>query len=95
MAEYIERDVVLEIISRYEQASIRLKGEPIAGAACIAVEVEDIPAADVRPVVKARWIPTGETAEVYGDVYKCSACGCCDIDEMDFCPNCGAKMEES
>ena len=54
-----------------------------------------IPAADVRPVVKAHWIPTGEAEEIYGDVYKCSACGCCDIGEVDFCANCGAKMEES
>ena len=57
--------------------------------------LDEYSAADVRPVVKAHWIPTGETEEIYGDVYRCSACGCCDIGEIDYCPNCGAMMEES
>jgi DNA-directed RNA polymerase subunit RPC12/RpoP len=66
--------------------------------------VEDAPAADVRPVVKAFWIGEGDgyaDGEMVYDVWSCSNCGYT-VDEGDnepprynFCPNCGAKMEES
>lgn len=60
-------------------------------------EVEEYPAADVRPVVKAKW--------AYTDISRlvCSNCGnpvAFSLKEDgwhhgDFCPNCGAWMEES
>ena len=60
-------------------------------------EVEDYPAADVRPVVRGRW-----TLEDDGCLfYRCSACGkamhgwFAEIYAGDghYCPNCGAEME--
>ena len=48
-----------------------------------------LPAADVRPVVRARWIDTDN----YYQRWKCSACGCHTRDAApNFCPNCGADM---
>ena len=50
------------------------------------------PTADVRPVVRGEWKNTG------GDVWKCSACGYGIMPwnaGVNFCPNCGAVMEES
>ena len=53
-----------------------------------------IPAADVRPVVRGRWIET-KTG------FHCSACKAKAKGTKDgallsnYCPNCGAKMEES
>lgn len=59
-------------------------------------KLEEIPAADVRPVVKARW--------VYTDMSRlaCSNCGNPVAFALkddgwhhgDFCPNCGADMRE-
>lgn len=55
--------------------------------------VDDIPAADVAPVVHGRWIQV--------DATKCR-CSHCDIialialyphGDKNFCPNCGAKMD--
>ena len=53
-------------------------------------------AADVRPVVRGRWIEDWETG--------CSECSACHdtflwedykgVAEWNFCPNCGAMMEE-
>jgi hypothetical protein len=67
-------------------------------------DLEDFPAADVRPVVKAYWIGEGDgyaDGEMVYDVWHCSNCDYT-VDEGDnepprynFCPNCGAKMEES
>ncbi len=64
-------------------------------------DVENAPAADVRPVVRGHWI-TEEEAEAKGNYLlqdACSVCGHCDWDNTEskyfnFCPNCGADMRE-
>lgn len=58
-------------------------------------DVEDFPAADVRPVVRGQW-------EVDGYHIRCSICGeyMCIKDRegaeipRKYCPNCGADMRE-
>ena len=56
-------------------------------------EIEDIPAADVAPVVHGRWAHLG------GDEWCCSACGFVittegswDKPTKKYCEDCGAKM---
>ncbi len=46
---------------------------------------------DVRGV--GNWIPLDYSDEAYGNMYKCAKCGCSEIGEPNYCPNCGAKME--
>jgi len=53
--------------------------------------VEDFPAAAVRPVVRGKWGKIGKT----GCIFVCSACDKTFPCKTDFCPNCGAWMEES
>ena len=48
--------------------------------------------ADVRPVVRGRWIPF--TSEAAWDIWYCSACDIGFAHHMDFCPHCGADMRE-
>lgn len=50
--------------------------------------IEDIPAADVVPVVHGRWVDVDFCGQ-----YECSECGNNAVDLYDFCPNCGAKMD--
>lgn len=63
--------------------------------------IEQIPAADVAPVVHGQWICISKG---YGE-YECSVChgvdsNCSDyygihvVTEQEFCPNCGAKMDK-
>lgn len=62
--------------------------------------LRSIPAADVRPVVRGRWIrhyeqaDTGEDIITYPCGWVCSECGRWESEDEPFC-NCGAKMEES
>ena len=55
--------------------------------------LNELPAADLVPVVHAKWIP------YRCDMYECSACGrihtSFDNEECDanYCPHCGAKMD--
>jgi hypothetical protein len=55
----------------------------------------DIPAADVRPVVRGKWEPS----EKYKGYVSCSICHDCYVEpewvtklKWGFCPNCGADM---
>lgn len=50
------------------------------------VALNEVPAADVAPVVHGRW----DKDTPFG--YKCSLCGCLMPGETNFCPTCGADM---
>ncbi|MBR3238018.1 MAG: hypothetical protein IKF99_06220 [Oscillospiraceae bacterium] len=62
-------------------------------------EVKSIPAADVRPVLRGRWVPDG-LDDAYEGMFKCSICGSLHyfpeillgIRADNFCCNCGADM---
>lgn len=49
----------------------------------------EIPAADVRPIVHGYWIWDGY---VYDAPWQCSNCGVFHDVDSNFCPNCGADM---
>jgi len=85
MPEYIEREAVLGMLKQ--------ECSPMVFA-YLADLVNDIPAADVRPVVRAVW----RMYSPFTDTYECTNCGEQVIDQQfrtNFCPNCGAMMEES
>ena len=88
-----------DFISR--EVAIRTVGEAERNNKSWNVALLNIPAADVRPVVKSRWIAAMETAkepymtEVYGQVYWCEKCGGDVIGTSNFCPHCGADMQEA
>ena len=91
MAEYIERDAV--------NALIKAECSPKVAAYLIDA-VATIPAAEVRPVVRGKWIrhyeqaDTGEDIITYPCGWVCSECGRWESEDEPFC-NCGAMMEES
>lgn len=59
-------------------------------------DVEAAPAADVEKVKHGMWINTGHGG-IHGDyIYECSYCKNereAYVDEENYCPNCGAKMD--
>lgn len=88
MAEYIDRDVLLEKLNQEacDCEFMRL--------------LSDIPAADVEPVVHGQWIRYHEADlgwDEYG--YRCSKCKV-ELEDKNFwdmfktrCPKCGARMD--
>lgn len=69
----------------------------IARMEYLRIRLNNVPAADVRPMVRGRWLK-------HGYCCPCSACGWdsgfsgtpleLKISEFNFCPNCGADMRE-
>ena len=56
-----------------------------------------LPPADVVPVVHGKWIRHDDADVVEGyyvPEYECSKCRAWKKDDSDFCPDCGAKMDE-
>ena len=58
--------------------------------------IEDMPTIEAKPVVHGRWISKNHHG--YEWVFVCSNCGYIDgypfNDRFNYCPNCGAKMDE-
>ena len=89
MAECIEREAVIDLITRrYENPEICTQ------------EINSIPAADVAPVVHARWIHSRyEDCSEQFELVKCSQCNheayamAFYVRGGNYCPACGAKMD--
>lgn len=88
MAEYIDRE-------EYCEKHCRCSNEYCDKESC---PIWKAPAADVAPVVHARWIYVEETLATSSG-WCCSACRrprwlSPDVPEVfKYCPNCGAKMD--
>ena len=52
--------------------------------------IDEIPAADVAPVVHGRWIMHDDE---FGLTCECSVCHIETMGDGNYCPNCGAKMD--
>lgn len=66
--------------------------------------IRNLPAADVRPVVRGKWKPSmcgtvngpiQDRDEWYGPLFLCSECGADMIGASNYRPNCGADMRET
>ena len=88
MGDYIDREATIGYIEK--------KKRELGITNCNACNFKDIlraqPAADVRPVVRGRWI---EKPYLLGTTNVCSVCGenyGMPHGKYNFCPNCGADM---
>lgn len=90
MAEYIDKGTAIAKLTALEVA------EPNATMTSAKRMLADIPAADVAPVVHGRWAYHNDI-----NFWQCSVCG---VNapmlgnlmqlKTNYCPNCGAKMDE-
>ena len=101
MAEYIDRETLLNDIKERYCLPCKGAGKDYNGCKCRACwvddmcdEVIDAPAADVAPVVYGRWTHLG------GDEWCCPVCGFVittegswDKPTKKYCEDCGAKMD--
>ena len=92
MVEYIKREYAVDAVADvyYNTPDINLSCEKFEEA------ILKIQAADVVPVVHGRWI--SKNPHGYEWTFVCSNCDYVDgypfNDRHNYCPNCGAKMDE-
>ena len=95
MAEYIDKSAVVAKIDEFVEIN-KAHGFPvdIFDMEMLKKRIEQIPAADVAPVVHGRWV-------YHNFDTICSECRKSAIfdeweqqAETEFCPHCGAKMDE-
>ena len=101
MAEYIKREAIMKFPIRKDHCDKKHANEHfIFGIESVLEYVENLPAADVAPVVHGRWIrPHWKNSNYCCD---CSECGG-EAMHRDYqwdkngiypiCPNCGARMD--
>ena len=87
MAEYIEREAAIRVVN--EQSSFTMIRSGLIDS------ISKLPAADVAPVRHGQWEPGNSICPICGgNKFKdLDADIWCDW-QPDFCPNCGAKMDE-
>lgn len=100
--EYIEREAALKAIHDEWDEVCNYDGSGHALANEMESVIDSVPAADVRPVVRGRWVLHDEVTS-WDETWECSVCG----EESDmlegtpmdnsynFCHACGADMRTS
>ena len=94
MAEYINREAIMKFPIRKNHCDKEhANGHFINGIESVLEYVENLPSADVAPMVHGHWGTNSDRP----DSLICSVCKCgFDMwkhDPHNFCPNCGAKMD--
>ena len=96
MAEYIEREAVLAKCREIAACEWNHRASPVSWADAyeqFAEDVEEITVADVAPIWHGRWVKRR-------DKWQCTHCkvlmsidGTPKENMLNYCPNCGAKMD--
>lgn len=92
MSEYIEKGALMSLI----ESEAHRWGDDYDWWQCLA-DVEDFKPADVRPVVRGRWVRKNTDGS-----WRVDVCSCCKKEmhyinyapAYNYCPNCGADLRE-
>ena len=89
MVEYIERGALMQFPIRRNHYD-RKNGNKhfINGIESVLEYAENLPAADVAPVMHGKWKRYGK------NLGECSECGEIVSVRNNYCPHCGAQMDE-
>lgn len=90
MAEYIKRNAIK---SRLEDLVNWCQDLRKPGLKQALEMFDEIPAADVAPVVYGRWVTHYRSGTPVAEGYVSTCCDMWNNRKSDYCPNCGAKMD--
>ena len=98
MARYIDVEPLEDKLKEHIK---KTESELMLGALSTFLRVLDItPTADVAPIIHGDWKEEKITFNKWGGdvvtektLWRCSACGYEDSLAMNYCPNCGARMD--
>lgn len=109
MTDYISREEAIKAIvnltsyhtapeiNTYVEAAHYREGTWIGGVRDALIEIGNLPAADVQPVIRGEWVYDCDRVMADGWTYKqrhCSVCGWQTVECVNYCQNCGADMRK-
>ena len=97
MAEYIDKETALSLVQPDAPEDEKSAVTIATAKKLVRSIIYRTPTADVAPVIHGKWISKNHHG--YEWTFVCSNCGYVDgfpfNDRYNYCPNCGAKMDES
>ena len=95
MTELVRRADVQDEIDRWlDSVGTIMVGKGLSSYGELIGCLEDAPAADVEPVRHGKWVKIGADKRGRGGIWQCSLCKGSELFVTDYCPNCGAKMDQ-
>ena len=93
MAEYIEREASVKAFNNFDAGRADSPPFTLLTPEEFAEYLYELPTVDVAQVRHGRWVDNGIPDSMLSG---CSVCGfTCGSSSFFYCPNCGAKMDES
>ena len=88
-----------ELIKGIEEDTDKSIQSSLAKSVCMLIckAIERQPTIDAEPVRHGKWRQTYLDHEAFGErpsIFYCSACCACSNVKTNYCPNCGARMDE-
>lgn len=94
MDEYVKRAAIMEFPIRKDHCDKERANEHfIFGVESVLEYVENLPAADVAPVVHGRWVKHYRSGTTVAEGYVSTCCDMWNNRKSDYCPNFGARMD--
>lgn len=99
MADLIDRQAAIDaILHNQEVYSNNFGNDPIDKYTIAIIDndaqtIAQLPSADVQPVRHGKWMKKWHTG-FHKELPCCSVCGHCAAFWWDYCPSCGARMEQ-
>ena len=95
MAEYITKEQVKDLIMTIEKPCDDRQEFYIEDTSDLEIAIDELKSEDVAKVIHAKW----EKDKLFGNcAYVCTFCHTIwtssEIDNMHYCPTCGAKMDK-
>ena len=86
--DYVERNKIMEALLDW---AVCLNNPDTLSRSDALFVIDNVEAADVAPVVPGEWLCAETDDEQF---FLCSVCNNKEYWESNYCPNCGAKMDE-
>ena len=90
--EYIDLE---EAVATLKHNSLKCFNSYYKGYVNAIKDLADIPPADVAPVRHGRWVKEKTDVLIHWHCSACEECFFLDKPNSEYCPHCGAKMDEA
>ncbi len=92
MSDFIKREDAKKYLYNFASKEFHKRDMVFAGR-LTAIQIKDVPSADVAPVRHGHWIKNDPHCDGLAFLWNCSECGEESDEGYRYCPACGARMD--